>query len=77
MHGNKNQKIIKHEHTRWMTTARRKADRVFAEKRCEMWRWKQTMPMSVVGGACKDLAKEVGRQVGAEEISGALKDLGV
>jgi hypothetical protein len=33
--------------------------------------------MSAVRGACKDPTLEVGRQAGAEEIGGALKDLGV
>ena len=60
-----------------MTATKRKADRVFAKKRCKRWRWKQTMPMSMVGGTCKDPTVEVGRQAGVEEISDALKDLGV
>jgi hypothetical protein len=33
-------KTIKQEHTRRMTTSGRKADCVFAKKRCEMWHWK-------------------------------------
>jgi hypothetical protein len=33
--------------------------------------------MSVVRGMCEDLAIEVGQQASAEEIGGALKDLGV
>jgi hypothetical protein len=33
--------------------------------------------MSAVGGDCKDLAMEVGRQVSAKEIGSVLKDLGV
>jgi hypothetical protein len=60
-----------------MTVAGRKADCVFAEKLCERWRWKQIVTISVVGGVCKDLAMEVGRQASVKEISGALKDLGV
>ena len=57
-----------------MTTTGRKAEHVFVGKRCERWLWKRTWPMSTMGGACKDLALEVGQQPNAEEINNALKD---
>ena len=68
---------MKQEHTRRMTIARKKADCMFAEKRCKMWHWKRARPMSTVGGMYEDSAMKIGRQTGTKEIGGELKDLGV